>query len=435
MQEYKMTLSPEEESILRGEQGETLRKVMQSVVMYGEAFGAEKLVPIQGSPHLVTSFGANTIKPYFEMMQELIDAGLKTQQPFTVDPRPMDFENLNPGFLRRLSFKLIFGKQEEYERQLQALGLKNENAFSCACYLPEVGNTPRQGDNLAWSESSAVVYANSVLGARTNRNSAGIDVMCDIVGKAPYFGLLTDEGRRATWKVELRSASLPNAQLLGSAIGIKVMEDVPYITGLDRFLGEGLNPATEAYLKDMGAATASNGAVGLYHVDRITPEAVQQGESLLTEGYRTYIVDDAELKKVLDNYPVLWKDKTARPGMAFIGCPHLTLHQLRDWSARIETALAEAGKTRTEVSAYLFTAPDVADVFRKDAARVATLLGKNIHITTICPLMYMNNPLCGKDPIITSSNKLRTYTSARFYLEDELLRIIVSGTLPQGGRQ
>ena len=126
MQEYEITLTPEEQAVLRGEQGETLRKVMQTVVMYGEAFGAEKLVPIQGSPHLVTSFGANTIKPYFNMMTELIDAGLKTQQPFTVDPRPMDFENLDPGLLRRLSFKLIFGKQEEYERQLEALGSKTK---------------------------------------------------------------------------------------------------------------------------------------------------------------------------------------------------------------------------------------------------------------------------------------------------------------------
>ena len=160
-----------------------------------------------------------------------------------------------------------------------------------------------------------------------------------------------------------------------------------------------------------------------------------RGESLLAEGYRAYVIDDAELKKVLDNYPVLWKDKTARPKMAFIGCPHLTLHQLEEWTARIETALMAVGKTTAEVPAYLFTAPDVADVFRQDTVRVAALREKNIHISTICPLMYMNNPLCGKDPIVTSSNKLRTYTSARFYLEDELLHIITGGTLPRGGQQ
>lgn len=435
MQAVKMQLTPEEEAILKGEQGDAMRKVMETVVLYGEVFGAEKLVPIEGSPHLVTSFGANTITPYFEMMQELIDAGLKTQQPFTVDPRPTDFENLNPGWLKRVSFGLIFGKQEQYDKQLRALGLKDENAYTCACYLPEVGNAPRKGAYLAWSESSAVVYANSVLGARTNRNSAGIDVMCDIVGKAPYFGLMTEAGRKATWKVELRTESLPNAQLLGSAIGIKVMEDVPYIQGLDRFLGEGLNPRTEAYLKDMGAATASNGAVGLYHVEKITPEAVEQGESLLVDGYQVYVIDEAELQRVKNNYPVQWKDVSARPKMAFIGCPHLSIQQLEDWSQRILNRLSEVGKSHVEIPTFLFTAPDVAKAFRAKGDTAEKLHAAGVNITIICPLMYMNNPLCGRDPIVTSSNKLRTYTSARFYLEEELLEIITSGQLPQGGQR
>lgn len=159
--------------------------------------------------------------------------------------------------------------------------MKDSNAFTCACYLDEVGNIPKKGDILAWSESSAVVYANSVLGARTNRNSGVIDLLCGVVGRAPEFGFLTDEGRMADWIVEVRTSKTPEAQVLGSAIGMKVMEDVPYITGLDKHLGTRLTQDAKDYLKDMGAALASNGAVGLYHVDKLTPEARERKKALL----------------------------------------------------------------------------------------------------------------------------------------------------------
>ena len=173
------------------------------------------------------------------------------------------------------------------------------------------------------------MYANSVLGARCNRNSGMIDLFGSIVGWVPYFGLVTDDGRKATWKVYVKTTKKPEAQILGSAIGMKVTEDVPYVFGLDRFLGEELNEETCAYLKDFGAATASNGAVGLYHIDRLTPEAKELGESLITEDAKEYIIDDKELERVYKSYPVMWKDKDAKPSLCFIGCPHLTYGQDR----------------------------------------------------------------------------------------------------------
>jgi len=432
MTEIKLKLTPAEQAILDGKQGEVLAKAMKSIVVYGEAFGADHLVDIVGDQHFVTSFGANTIKPYFRMMDELIDAGLKTQNPFTVDPRPIEYESVNVNPILKLVFKLVFGKQADYEKQLTALGLKNKNAFTCTCYFPEVGNTPKRGAMLAWSESSAVVYANSVLGARTNRNSAGIDVLCAILGKAPCFGFLTDEGRKATWKIEVKTSSRPNAQLLGSAIGLKVMEAVPFISGLDKFLGKELTPEVEAFLKDMGAATASNGAVGLYHVEHITPEAKDLGEKLLTPGYKTYVIDDAELERVHTSYPILWKDLNVVPKRIFIGCPHLNRYQLDGWIKRIESALKKQGLTRTIMPVALSTPPDIADIYRSNPAMKAKLEAMNVSITTICPLMYMNNPLAAKDPIATNSNKLRTYSTARFFLDDEIVELMVTGTVKKG---
>lgn len=163
-----------------------------------------------------------------------------------------------------------------------------------------------------------------MLGARCNRNSGMLDLFGSIVGFVPYFGLLTDEGRKASWKVYVKTSAKPEAQVLGSAIGMKVVEDVPYVYGLDKFLGGELNDETKAYLKDFGAATASNGAVGLYHIDGLTPEAKEQGEDLILPDARTYVIDDAELERVYRSYPVIWKDASAKAKLCFIGCPHLT---------------------------------------------------------------------------------------------------------------
>ena len=280
-----MILTKEQQAILDGEQGETLAKVMKTLVMYGDAFGAEKLVPITSKcNHLVTSFGLKVMSPVYDLMQQLLDAGVASGQKFSVDPRPLD-KNVPANFLQNLVFnKFMYTKQDFYEKQLEKLGLMDKDAFSCTCYMDEVGNKPNEGDVLSWAESSAVVYANSVLGARCNRNSGIIDIMGSIVGYVPYFGLLTDEGRKATWVVKVETTKKPEAQLLGSAIGMKVMEDVPYVLGLDKWIGDELTDAATSYLKDFGAATASNGAVGLYHIANLTPEAKRLGESLIAEG-------------------------------------------------------------------------------------------------------------------------------------------------------
>ena len=422
----KMILSPEQQSILDGARGETIAKVMKTLVMYGETFGAEKMVPVTSEyGHLVTSFGLGVMKPVYALMDQLIEAGALSKQQFSVDPRPLD-PNVPSNLLQDLVFKFMYSKQTSYEAQLQKLGLVKENAFTCACYLDEVGNRPKKGDVLSWAESSAVVYANSVLGARCNRNSGILELFGSIVGYVPYFGLLTDEGRKATWIVEVKTTEKPEAQILGSAIGMKVMEDVPYVKGLTQFIGNELTGDTIAYLKDFGAATASNGAVGLYHIEGLTPEAVEQGESLITEGAKTYVIDDAELARVKARYPCIWKDVNAEPKLCFVGCPHLTLQQLIDWTHDLDAALKAAGNAKVQIPTVFTTAPAVKEAFEKlpEAKRLAEM---GVVLSYICPLMYMNNPLCGKMPVITNSNKLRTYTSSRYYTSAEILDRISKG--------
>lgn len=422
-----MKLTEEQKAILDGKKGETQAKVMETLVRYGELFGADEMVPITSKyNHLVTSFGLKALGAVYSLLDQLIDAGAISKQEFSADPRPLD-KNVPANLLEKFVFNnFMYTKQEEYEKQLEKLGLMNRNAFTCTAYMPEVGNVPNKGDILSWSESSAVVYANSVLGARCNRNSGIIDIMGSIAGFVPSFGLLKDEGRKATWVVRIETSKKPEAQLLGSAIGMKVVEDVPYIIGLDKYLNGKLDDDAKAYLKDFGAATASNGAVGLYHVENITPEAVEQGRALIAEDAREYVIDDAELQRVYDSYPVIWKNKDAKPKLCFIGCPHLSMAQLKGWSQDIKKALEANGRRRVAVPTVLTTAPDVLEAFRKEKEYQA-LVEAGVVISYICPLMYMNNPICQKVPTITSSNKLRTYTSARYYKDAELLEIITGG--------
>ncbi len=422
-----MQLTKEQQAILNGEQGEVLARVMETLIKYGEVFGAEKMVPVTGKHnHLVTSFGLKALGPVYDLMEKLISTGNVSKQTFSVDPRPLD-KNVPANFLQNFIFNnFMYSRQDFYEKQLNKLGLMEKDAFTCACYLDEVGNRPQKGDVLSWAESSAVVFANSVLGARCNRNSGIMDIMGSVVGYVPYFGLLTDEGRKATWIIEIKTTKKPEAQLLGSAIGMKVMEDVPYIVGLDKWLGTELDDATCTYLKDFGAATASNGAVGLYHIENLTPEAVEMGKNLIAEGAKTYVIDDAELEKVYKNYPIVWKNPDAKPKLCFMGCPHMSLEQLKSWTNKVEESLKAAGNKKVIIPTVFTAAPGVLKEFEK-TPYAARLKATGVITSYICPLMYMNNPLSGKMPVITSSNKLRTYTTARYYTDDEILVQITKG--------
>lgn len=426
MYQAKMKLNQEEQDILAGKQGKTMAKMMEVLVRYGDAFGADCLVPVtHKKAHFVTSFGLGLLKGVYPLMDELIAAGCKVEGGFSMDPRPLDYKNVKCDPLEKLVFNnFMYNKQKVYEEQLQKIGLKDsEDAFSCTCYLKEMGNTPKKGDILSWSESSAVVFANSVLGARCNRNSGILDMFGAILGKTPNFGFITDEGRKADWKIILKTSKKPEAQILGSAIGIKVMAEVPYVVGLDKYLKDLPDEDTLAYLKDFGAATASNGAVGLYHIENITPEAKELGTKLLKDKAKEYVIDDAELERIYKSYPIMWKKMDAKVHRCFIGCPHLTLKQLENWTDDIVNGLKKSGKKKLVIDTVLTSSPAVIKEFQKEE-RYQKLLATGAHVSYICPLMYADNPISGKKVLMTNSNKLRTYTKARYFKDQEVLEMI-----------
>lgn len=419
-----MVLTQEQQEILNGSKGPVMAKVLKTLVLYGEVFGAEKLVPVTSKyGHIVTSFGVSVIKDAIgALMDELISSGVVSKQQFTADPRPTD-PNVPKSFLEDIVFKVMYGPQKHYEEQLQKVGLLSEDSFTCTSYLDEVGNIPQKGDVLSWAESSAVNYANSVLGARCNRNSGIIEMFGSIAGYVPYFGLLTDEGRKADWIVEVKTSSLPLPQLLGSAVGMKVLEDVPYVKGLDKWLSPLDNCDTIAYLKNFGAASASNGSVGLYHVEGITPEAKESGEELIKDNAKHYIIDDGEINRIKNSYPIMWKDKNAKPKLCFIGCPHLSYSEAINWARAIQEGLKESGNKKVVIPTVFTLSPQVKNKL-KGTEEEKILKASGVILSSICPLMYMNNPLCAKKAVITNSNKLRTYTSSRYYTDEEIRDII-----------
>ena len=436
LENLNIKLTPEERGILRGKQGPTMQKVMKTVVLYGEALGAERLVDIEGDGHFVITYAIPGIAPSMEMLDELVAAGLKTKHPFTLDPKPpLDFENwwLSPEQVQIL--EQMYQDQERYDERMLQLGLRDAQACTCTPYLPEVGNIPQRGDILAWSESACAIFANSVLGARTNKNGAIMDLLCAIIGKAPLAGLLTDEGRRATWLVEVRTKELPLPQLLGAAIGMMCLADVPFVVGLDRLLGPGLSEETHDYLHEMGAACATAGAVGLFHVENITPEAIDYGTDLLVPDHATYVVDDEELQDLLASYPVLWLNKGAKPEKCFVGCPHLSRQQLHWWADSIQSALQARNQTdafyprQLAVKTTLCAAPQVLHKFKADVEAYERLERAGVKFSVGCPMQLFDNDLSVGEAILTNSNKLRAYTAARFFPDEELVEILVNGEI------
>jgi predicted aconitase len=429
---HEMTLTDEERDIFEGKKGEALAKVMKTVVAFGNAFGATKLVDLGGAPHSSVFNAPPFMKSLIDILNVCADAGLKSYAPFTVNPRPFDLYNVET---LPEDMDLVFEGyplQPQLDHVLTRLGARGMNTRSCACYLSEIGNAPMPGTYVAWAESSAVNFGNSVLGVRTNRYAGGMELLCALIGKAPYFGLMTDEGRKAKWLIDVKTTTEPDWGVLGAAIGIKVTEDVPYIVGIDKYFGGEVTKENMHLLKAMGSSTAANGAVGLYHVEGVTPDAKRAGRKLLVENYRTYVVDDAELKRIYDSYPNLWGKKDAKPSVCFIGCPHNTYHELLTWGRRVTAELRKRGQKKVKVPMHLFCSIPVRDhLLDEHPELVRDMKRAGMNFSNMCALMFTGlKGFSDTHFAVTNSNKARKYSSARYYPDDILMEIIMTGEMP-----
>ena len=294
-----MKLSAEQESVLRGEAGPGLARCLLTLVQYGSAFGAPRLVPIK-SGHLAGTFGAFVYKSYYQVLERLAAEGLKVKVPTTMNPQP--------GQEVSLANRLVFSRQPFLRRTLEGMGVTPN--YSCVCY--EGANVPDRGDVLAWAESSAVQFANSVLGARTNRNSILIDLASALTGWTPEFGYLLDENRRGRLLIKLNLTSM-DAPALGYLLGQRVVNRVPV---LEHY------PFTRAELKNMGGAMAASGAVALFHVEGLTPEAPDLKTAFDGEPAETMEITQADLDSL--------RSRDLSADLVALGCPQMTLTEAED---------------------------------------------------------------------------------------------------------
>jgi predicted aconitase len=433
--DHQMKLTKEEQDILDGKEGKEKAKLMKILVAYGNAFGAEKLVDLGGAPHSNMYVGTDYMKSMIAMFDECAKAGLKSYAPYTVNPRPYDVYNVNnnPGDMELIyeGYKL----QRDLDWVHVRLGAPDLNLRSCACYLDEVGNAPKPGTYVAWAESSAVNFGNSALGIRTNRNGAGMDLLSAILGKAPLFGLLTDEGRKAKWLVEIKTSKEPDWGAVGTGIGTKVVEDVPYITGIEKYFEDGKVTADNLHLlKAMGSATAASGAVGLYHVEGVTPDAKEKGRDLLSEGYQTYVIDDAEQERIIKTFPNLWPEKDGDPTAAFIGCPHNSYFEIVKYGRLITEALDKAGKEKAAIPIYMFCVNLVKHRLVEEEGELASKMKRaGVHVTNMCAVSYAGmKGFSERVRGITNSAKTRNYSTIRYFPDDILVEAIVTGKIPKG---
>ena len=313
-----MHLTDEEKGILDGEGGEPQRLALRVLVKLGEACGAERIVEIT-SAHLVASSYQIAGEAGIEIYTQLVNQGATVKVRTTSDPGSIDFA-------RWRDFKT---PADYAARQVKIAELLNRMGviptWTCTPYT--TFNVPRFGEHLGWSESSAVVFANSVIGARTNRLAAYVDLCAALVGRVPYFGLHMPERRRGEVLFEVDpelSASFSDQYFpaLGYLIGQIVGERIPIIIGV--------REATFDQLKAFGAAAAASGSVALYHMVGITPEARTLEAAL--GGKRPFKRIPVGKREIANVVAQMSTGQGGPVDVVGLGCPHASIDQMRRYA-------------------------------------------------------------------------------------------------------
>ena len=362
--------------MLAGESGAAMALALKTMVEYGRAFGAPRLVPIK-SAHLAGTIGAFPYKAYYRVIDRLVSEGAKARVPTTLNPRP--------GHTLNAINRVLFSKQDRIDRMARELGVTPN--YSCVCY--EGVNVPAQGDVVGWAESSAVQYANSVLGARTNRNSVLIDVCTAVTGLTPEFGYLLDENRRGRILVKLEIDAM-DAPALGFIIGQKAVDRVPVIEHFD---------FSNIELKNMGGAMAAAGAVAMFHVEGLTPEAPDMRS--VFDGEPDEIITVKQ--KDLDG---LRAKDAADADLVVFGCPQMTFEEA--------VGVVEGfSHKRSKKPVWFCLIPEARQRFEKSGAW-QKVRDTGIQLFDHCPLAALTVRF-GKRYVLTNSGKLYYYLAGSHY--------------------
>jgi predicted aconitase len=310
-----MHLTREEEQMYQGEEGTAVEKCMEILVALGDIYGAEKLVPITSAQ--ISGVSYKTIGDAgLEFLKEL-SKDAQVRVPSTLNPAGVDLE-----IWRELGFSEEFTmKQMAIVDTYQKMGVST----TCTCTPYLVGNVPTFGSHIAWSESSAVCYANSVLGARTNREGGPGALSAAICGRTADYGYHLDDGRRPNLLVELDTiVKGSDFGAVGYIVGNHIGGGIPYF----KFKS---SPSTDE-LKWLGAALASSGAVALYHVENTTPESNWAKEIILKDKIEKLSITRTDISETRANLSTT----NEKPDLICVGCPHASLEEIRKVAGTVE---------------------------------------------------------------------------------------------------
>ncbi|MHA1265843.1 MAG: aconitase X [Candidatus Helarchaeota archaeon] len=345
-----MELTKEEERILNGEYGLAQQMALNLLVRYGDALNAERLVEVQ-SVHTAMAAPeqfAKILKDNYPLLNQVLLCGKKPVEL----PQVQVFTTTHVCNIEPHYYQKIFGVSNavrEANQDIRDHYTRKGIIFTSTCTPYLVGNIPVRGNHIAWMESSAVVYANSVIGAMGNIEGIESTLAAAIVRRIPYAGFHIPENRKAKiiFKVAAELKTQADFDALGYFIGeelenLNMSLDVPLLTYIDPKL------ATQDNLKGMGAAMATSGAVQMYHIDKITPEACIQKTEILADPTKVekQVVTDEDIQQT---YQTLSTASDSKVDLVILGCPHFSLNQLREVAL-----LLEAKKIKEDLQFWIF---------------------------------------------------------------------------------
>jgi hypothetical protein len=314
-----MELTKEEEAMFVGEKGEGIQKAMEIVVALGKIYNAEKLVQVKSVQVSGVSY-KNLGDAGIEFLEEWTKKGGKVSVKTTLNPAGMDLENW-----KKLGFKEEFAKkQTRVIDTFKKMGITP----TCTCTPYLIGYIPNFGEHIAWGESSAVAFANSVIGARTNREGGPSALAAAICGRTACYGFHLNENRKAdfVFNVNCIVKDFSDFGALGNMIGKIVKNKVPYI--------KGIKETTQDNLKVLGASMAASGAVALFHIDGVTPEAKMKN-----------MINDSAEKITIDSLEEGYKSLNSNVNeidFVSIGCPHASVEELKKIADLVKDKIVKA---------------------------------------------------------------------------------------------
>jgi len=307
-----MYLTNDEERILAGGNGEVMERMFRLLVRLGEIYGADRMIPVSSVQVAGVSY-KSIGDPGVEFLEDYASKGAKVKTVTFLNPSGMDIEDW-----QKLNVPAAFAdKQLRIMKAFKEMGIVV--SATCTPYL--AGNLPRFREHIAWSESSAIAFSNSVIGARTNREGGPSALAAALCGVTPNYGLHLDENRKPQVLVEVDAKLEDSADFgaLGYVVGRQVKNRIPYFRGI--------KDGDTDQLKALGAAMAASGAVALYHVDSMTPEA----HLMQTEGLEKLSVSGKDLDETFT------KLSTGKePDIVILGCPHSSLKEIMTVARKVE---------------------------------------------------------------------------------------------------